>query len=104
MPSGFDIKPYQKKITTLKSLHIEENANRLAANRLAAKFNKLVLKSDLDLSSHLVHTSFNLSPCHAFNNIVKFCHAVNTSKRAQILYLLAKMIAYNVATHEKTTQ
>ena len=68
---------------------------------LPVRVNELTLKHTLDFLKHPAHDAFNLPPCYIFASINEFQYAVNTN-RARVLYSLARMVAYDVATHKKT--
>lgn len=67
---------------------------------MSKTLDKLLLTVSLDLSKHLAVISLDLSTIHIFANFKEFCHAV-ASNRACLLYLLAYIVNYNVATYNK---
>lgn len=63
-------------------------------------FNELALKSSLDCFWHLAHNMVDLQEIYVFGSIVKFQHMVATNE-AHMLYLITRIIAYNISTHFK---
>lgn len=63
---------------------------------------ELTLETELDLSQHPAHKSIDLLEHHVFTSASKFRRVV-AADRARVLYLLARMVAYNILTHNKVT-
>lgn len=100
IPGTFDVEPLSYQEDTILPPPVDKHADMLAV-----ELDKLTLDSNLDLSRHPAHESFNLPARHAFSNIAEFRRAVaDTSDGARILHSLATMVAYDVSTTDKMAE
>ena len=72
-------------------------------NLLDNLLDKLALKTHLDLSQHPAHKSIDLLEHHKFHSTSKFCCIV-AANEARVLYLLARMVEYDVTVHKRVTK
>lgn len=66
-------------------------------------FDELALDTSLDLLLHPMHKIIYLPEHYVFINVAKFWHMVAIN-RACMLYLLAKIVAYDIAMHNKVLE
>ena len=104
MPSDFNPKKLSNNSTLLQKLKAGSSVDK-DVEKLATNLNKMALETSLDLSEHLSHKLLNLPEQYVFNNFTRFCHIVaDTTNGPQVFYLLAKLVEYNITTHQKMTE
>ena len=101
MPGAFDPEESHDNSTLLQKLEAE------GVEKLATNLEKMALEISLrlNLSEHPAHELLNLPEQCLFNNFARFCHTVaDTTDRPRVFRLLAKLVEYDITTHQKMTE
>ena len=108
MPGAFDPEELYDNSTLLQKLEAEaEILVDKGVEKLATNLKKMALETSfrLNLSEHPAHKLFNLPEQRVFNNFTGFCHIVaDTTNGPRVFCLLAKLVKYNIITHQKMTE
>ena len=104
MPSVFDPEQLYNNSTLLQKLEAASPVDK-SVEKLATNLDKIAPETSLNLLEHPALKFLNFPEQRVFNNFAGFCHPVaDTTNGPQVFGLLAKLVEYNITTHQKMTK